>query len=79
MRWGAEDDLSFIFEVKSKGLAGKLYVEAAGMRGIKDNSKFSAWWMVLPFIEMMKTAPSFFCSSAKPVVQQGPSPCEALG
>lgn len=39
MRWEQKTDLSFIFEVKSKGLAGKLYVEAAGMRGTKDNSR----------------------------------------
>lgn len=80
-KWDGEQktDLTYIIEVKLKGFAGKLDVEDEGMKGIKDNSKFPAWWVVVPFIEMMKIGPSFFCSSARPVVQWGPCTCEALG
>lgn len=64
--------------MKSKGLAQKLYVEDEDKRGIKDNSKFLSGVVVVPFIEKMKIAPSFFCSSVRLVIGCGRHTCDTL-
>lgn len=55
--------------MKSKGLAHKLDVEDEGKRRIKDNPKFLVGRVVVQVTEMMKTAPGFSCSGARPVAQ----------